>query len=471
MHNNRSYAPPLSIQRIIKDAMVIMCLLLLNKAGDPGTVVFFLILAGMALRSSTSAFKALAICCLSIFLNKAFVPSSAIQTPARLILPFICFARFLYDLPWLRSSDFFSSRVALTLYCLTMAVCSVMSGWYTNIALLKLLNFWIVLMTIFSGMAIIQKRGIDTTEWFISLITATVFLGFAAIILGQGYNAIPGSGLFNGAFNHPNCYSNFGSLSLIFLMTAWVFGLYRNRHWLILMALSIVIFMILSKSRTSVAAMITGMATIFFYSTPLRDHLDRLRHTNISRGAILILAIVLVMGVVVYDIASNKAFSKAAKGFANKNNETTSDETDTLDFEKVILSRIGTIENRFTNFRKNPIFGIGFQVSADPYFIENATLFSAPVEKGFLPTAILEEGGVVGAIAFIIFIATLIGELARRRNAAGIIMLCAFLASNFSEVTIFSMGGSGTFCWMMVGAAIIMSDHCWRRTGQHAKVS
>ena len=56
------------------------------------------------------------------------------------------------------------------------------------------------------------------------------------------------------------------------------------------------------------------------------------------------------------------------------------------------------------DFRSSPIYGIGFQVSRDMRNNPGAyTLFSAPVEKGFLPLAILSETGFIGATIFFAF--------------------------------------------------------------------
>ena len=120
---------------------------------------------------------------------------------------------------------------------------------------------------------------------------------------------------------------------------------------------------------------------------------------------------------------------------------------------------------RSNNFLENPIHGIGFQVAKTAFFVQNATWFTAPMEKGFLPTAILEEGGVLGATAFVVFVMSLLVGWMRERNIPATIIFLGFLITNFGEVTIFSMGGSGAFGWMMVGAATMLGDNCWRPLG------
>jgi hypothetical protein len=62
-----------------------------------------------------------------------------------------------------------------------------------------------------------------------------------------------------------------------------------------------------------------------------------------------------------------------------------------------------------------------------------------------------------------LFLFFFIRELVRERNVPGMVALLTFLATNLGEVSIFSPGGPGAFGWVMVGAAMILDDHCWIR--------
>ena len=131
--------PPLAVQRILRDAVVIFALLMLNKGGNVGAGIFFTIMAAMVLKSPKSAYQALAITWLGLMINQAFVPKSIVWTPARLALPLLAFVRFSFDLPRLGTTLFASTVYNFFLvFVIVMAVCSQISGWYTQIALLKL---------------------------------------------------------------------------------------------------------------------------------------------------------------------------------------------------------------------------------------------------------------------------------------------------------------------------------------------
>lgn len=114
------------------------------------------------------------------------------------------------------------------------------------------------------------------------------------------------------------------------------------------------------------------------------------------------------------------------------------------------------------NFLQSPVDGVVFQVPKSEFFVKNGTLLTTSAEKRFLPTAILEEEEVLGTAAFVLFVHSLRVGWARERNLPAIVIFFGFLITNLGEVTIFSMGGSGAFGWVMVGAAIMVGDNCWR---------
>ncbi len=464
---------PLDIFRILRAAAAITALMLLNLGGNAGATVFFLILVGMVFRDPASAYKAMAICYLGLMINQAFVPKSLVWTPSRLAIPFLALARFSIELSRLHVSLLTKkSYLALLLFTATMAVCSLLSGWYTEIALLKLLNFWSSLTAIFAGVLVIRSQKIDMSEWCVSLIVTATAFGVASVVLGQGYNFISlrtgtdeaTTELFNGAFLHPNCHSLYASLFILFLAALFVLSPYRNR-WLAIPAIALWFgFMILSQSRTSAVAAVVPLVVLVGYARPRINKRGFRMRSNVSPLTVLAAVACLVSIAIAYDVSSNRKLTKFVVGFFNKGQ--VADST-SLDTEQILRSRRALIEYSWNNFAENPIHGIGFQVAKTEFFVKNATLFSAPAEKGFLPTAMLEEGGILGSATFVIFVLVLFGGWIREHNIPAVVSFLGFLASNFGEVSIFSPGGSGAFGWIMVGFAAILGDHCWRRPAQH----
>jgi hypothetical protein len=118
------------------------------------------------------------------------------------------------------------------------------------------------------------------------------------------------------------------------------------------------------------------------------------------------------------------------------------------------------VEESWENFLSSPLTGINFGTSRDPYFVETATLLSAPTEKGFIITAVLEEIGLIGMAAFLGFLYLMVWRLWRDGNIIGLSVFVGFFILNFGEMTFFSLGGTGLFLWSMVGLAIAIGHVC-----------
>lgn len=459
--------PPLALQRIARNALGICALLLLNKAGSTGAVAFFVIMAAMVLSSPKAAFQALAITWLGLMINPSFVPKTLVWTPARLILPLLAFCRFSLDLTRLGTSLFASpSYCVFLVYVIVMAMCSLISGWYSQIAILKLTNFWAVTSAILAGVVVLRRTKTDITEWFVSLIASASLFGLLSIALGvdnnfRTYVKDVESNVFVGAFLHPNAHSVFASLFVVLLAATFLLGEYPKRRIALPMIALWIVFMIWSKARASIAATLMGLIVLIVLAQPFRNRFGWRLRVNVRRSQIF--GYLLIAGVLLgfFNLATQGGISKSVIAFINKAGSDT--ELTELSTEQVLASRQGLIDLSWKNFQEHPLTGIGFQVGTHETFIKNATWFTAPAEKGFLPTAVLEEGGVIGATAFVLFLLALVGEFYAHRNVPAIAMLIAYLTSNMAEVTMFSPGGSGAFGWTMIAAAMILGDHCWHR--------
>lgn len=451
-------------QAIAQTVAGLLALYLVNKGGTAGAAIFFFVLLWMALTSTSGALKALAILGLGIQLNQFFVPKTMLWAPGRLVLTAFCCLRIFGDAFSGRHISLPATVVTLTIYCVVAGACSLFSGYYVHIALLKLLNFWTGATAILLGTEILRRRHADITPWFVSLLYVIVVMGCAAIALGQSYNFMayrygdmaPASSLFNGAFLHPNCHSSFAAPSATFLLAATIYGHYRNRWLTGLGAVVLFVFMAISQSRSSVAAGIAGALVLAAYARPARASGGRLLRVNVRRGAMVVAAAIAFFGIAVADISSGGKITSQVVAFVNKGGK-----SEDIDANQVLKSREGKIAESWSNFVESPVYGIGFQVAKTEYFQRNATLFTAPAEKGFLPTAVLEEGGILGASAFLLFLITFVVALLRSRNVPALAVCASVFVSTIPEVSIFAMGGAATFMWALMGAAMMLGDHCW----------
>jgi hypothetical protein len=111
------------------------------------------------------------------------------------------------------------------------------------------------------------------------------------------------------------------------------------------------------------------------------------------------------------------------------------------------------------NFLNQPLLGNGFGVYPDGKFPSGVVEFagipiSAPIEKGFLPTAILEEGGILGGGALTMLILLLSRRAWRNTDLRWRAMFVACLGMNIGECVFLSPGGIGLFDWLLLGLAL-----------------
>ena len=457
---------PLDLYRIVRDAMLILMLFLVNKAGFAGAIAFFAVMVIMAMKSPRAAFQALALIGLALMINTFFVPKTIPWTVGRLALPLLILVRFANDASRLRISPFTQPHyVAFLLYVGIMAVCSIASGWYTNIALLKLFFFWSFITTVMLGVAVLRERKSDLTEWFVSLVVAATLIGFLAIAVGQSRNMMFAGrriDLFNGVFLHANCHSLYGSVFTTFLATLAVIGAYRNRWVTVPLIGCWLTFMTLSGARSSLLATVIGLFALFVLTNQRLRRFGARLQVNVPRTTQLACVVVAMLGALAYNFYAGGAVWKSVVEFVNKREMDESEEVVDFETADMVGSRQALIEYSWKNFLENPVFGIGFGVAKTAHFVETATYFTAAAEKGVLATAVLEEGGVLGATAFVCFVVALFLALRREKNVPAIVTLITFLGSNLGEATFISAGGMGGFGWVMVGAAMILGDHCWQ---------
>ena len=122
-------------------------------------------------------------------------------------------------------------------------------------------------------------------------------------------------------------------------------------------------------------------------------------------------------------------------------------------------SRGAGIASQWRNFVERPLTGHGFGVyaasTAPMYVVEFYGIpISAPVEKGFLPTAVLEETGLVGGLMFLLVLAQLARLAWRSRDARWFGLFAACVATNVGEASMLAPGGPGLLLWCFIALAV-----------------
>ncbi len=210
-------------------------------------------------------------------------------------------------------------------------------------------------------------------------------------------------------------------------------------HLAVLVPIPVLLYM--TRSRTALVAFTALVVCLLFYALPRAKMLKK------TKQRIKVLAwffILILIGFVVHAQMKEQTFSKLVR----KTNDT-KDSRSLV--EAVTSSRRGLIEMTMRDFRMNPVFGMGFQVTEYVALLHKSgqgSLFSAPVEKGITPLMVLGETGVVGFVAFCAFIANFFIVCNRKGYVMCATMMFTFLGANMGEATFFSPGGGGGVAWI-----------------------
>jgi hypothetical protein len=449
---------------LFKNIAIITVLVGLNRLGIAGNVLFYLIICAWALTSTPNAVKALSVGVLALVANTIFVEKSVAFTIGRFLLLFAFAARVYLDgRPFNWFVQYRRPAFALILFILVAGFLAYLSNYYRNIAWLKLINFGLGAFAILASVEILRRRSSEITCWMVSLISVVVIMGLAAYAAGQGYNAKEINGmpsvLFNGPFYHPNTLGPLGAMMVVYLAALLLCTPYRLRHLAWPLMFAILAFVYLTKSRTAIASTMGGifiLVTCAWYMSVPRGGVRV--HYNLSGiGAVfagIAAGIVLLLAMAV---KGDKFFDKIETVILK------SESGAGINVADVIASRQGQIDMTMFNFQRMPFTGIGFGTSTHPYVQENASLLSAPTEKGNLVLGVLEETGAIGTRFFTIYIGFFVHAMWRNANVVALGVFGTFLLVNMGEMMFFSFGGHGAFGWMLLGAAMALGDKCIMR--------
>jgi len=447
----------LSISRITVYTCATVCFLFTNMLGLAGNAIFFAAVAVLLVSSPSLALMGFSCAVLALTANIAFVPKSIVFTFSRVLSVAIFSARFALtgDAAWVRSPPY----IALTIFCVVAAMCSIMSGYFTHIALMKVLIFWSGMTGFFSFIATIRRRKLDTTEWFVAQAAAVCVLNALALLLGVAQN-FKGENVSHGLYNlglyHSQTTGPISALLMIYLTCVVLFAGHRNR-WICWPLLGFLAYcLLLTQSRTGAATLTISLSIVAFLALLFNSGRRSAIRLNYSRTLIGFCIAAVVIGGILFDLGSQGALTTRARSFLIKSRR----DSESVSIDRILSSRAALMEQSLQNFRASPIVGIGFGVSTNPNFQQTATVLYAPVEKGFLPTAILEEVGLLGTAAFIGFVLTMFVSLARARNIPGLAMFAALLILNLGEAGIFALGGHSAFMWLFVVGGILLGDRC-----------
>ena len=367
---------------------------------------------------------------------------------------------------------------AIYVYLVCAAVSSC-TGWAPKISYLKIANFVLFMLGFWIGTQNLQNcpKDLEVVRiFFLSLAVLTVFgsactlpfpaiaypldINMGVVLRDEGLDAAnayfqsqgAGMTLFAGITVHSQTLGPMLSclFALVLADALFVECKFTKLHLALLGGMPFFLFM--TRSRTAFFAFTVGLVMILWHIVPrikmsagLRKHVKNMA----MAGGVL-----MVLGLGVAEV-SNDTVSR----WVRKTDDVMYDKRGLA--EAVTETRMGLVENSLYEFRKNPLMGMGFQVnmeSKDLYGNKKGLVLSAPVEKGLLPMMILGEGGIVGVIAFIVFLCAFYSKCYHRKYMVTIAMFTTFLATNMGEATFFSPGGGGGIIWMLTAVGGFCTD-------------
>lgn len=398
-----------------------------------------------AMRGARQTVEALLVLALTIMINKTLVPVDI--SILRWVVLVAAAGRTLWDsvilgLPVPRAFWW------LTVLVVTLVLFAVTASRLPTVSLFKSLSFYMGTAT--ALVALYRTRSLSD-YWHLLLLTLSVFviLGSLPLYFFREYGFARNGVGFQGLLTHPQTY---GTITAV--LTAYVTGLIvfdQKRSWILLSTMVVgwggVYF---SQSRTGMLALVlSGIMVVGLALLKPRTWLPHLR-----QAMTLPTLTVGVLALGTFGVLFGPRLSEGLVSFLLK------DEASQNVIGALEESRGGLVERSMKNFRAAPLTGIGLGVPSE---LEDAKIeygplgvpISASVEKGFQPTAVLEEIGIVGAVLLVLFLIVLLAPVMRRGTMPLAWMMLAMLLINMGEAILFAIGGNGLFVWVFLCMAYI----------------
>lgn len=422
--------------------------LVLRVASTPTANLSYVVLALYAVGGRANAIRALFVSWILTVFNPG-IAAEATQGAVGRYLVIICAAVAVF-FHSVYSSNYFLVRRE-TFYTLALGLFLVSHSLFISsiqdVSLLKSLSWGVATVTLISawmGVSSAERARLSSQlffglSWLLVLSIPLLFLEVGFLRNGTG---------FQGIFNHPQVFGPTAAL-----VGAWaaarMFSTSRPRWDCLLFVFLCLALVVLSESRTAGFAMVLGaLGAIIVIPFMRNEKLESVAPGLLSPR----FAAASLIGVAVLAVAG-PFFSERIESYLLKRGQSASL---AAAYEE---SRGGLISKMWENIERSPFEGIGFGVASDPGNMEihrDPVLglpTGAAVEKGVLPLAVLEEVGLFGFFAVLLWLWLFL----RRSAEGGIISLSVFFTAvllNMGEAALFSPGGFGLLLLIALGFSI-----------------
>lgn len=394
----------------------------------------FIILGLYSLRGSNQIIQAFSIISILQLINPgiATISNNSLKWLV-IVLPFLWIVMHFFDLPTKKSNMFSLANSHLLFGLLLLPLCLI-SSLNPTISTLKLLSFTAGGFTILKSFERSEFPSKYWKNWFNTLF---VFILFGSLlILWTPYGYFKNGRGFQGIFNHPQVLGVMAGLSSI-----WFFSQQKTILKYLLGGMALVL-VFLTKARIGFILMVVSAVFLFVLESLLGK---KIRLNSAVKTFLLLVLIVGIPTFLFIENSTDLVFQFILKRTPQSGL-----------LESFGESRGQLIQKSLSNFFTYPLTGIGLGINSDFNFYSTQSSgafdipYSAPTEKGFMPTAILEELGIFGGILTLgyLTIITLKNSFSNPNNF--IWLYFATLSINIGEFVFFSFGGLGLFQWLLI---------------------
>jgi hypothetical protein len=424
-------------QMITKSIVIIPTLILLLLFISPlSGILSYFVLVIWALTGRQQAIQALFMSWMIATINLGLKPDDLLNSSGRyLVILAASISVFIHFRGKVKYNVFLTFLLGIF-----FIVHSIFISPFPDVSILKSVVFivtFVILLSAWNSLNLLQKKQ---TELFIFGNMAIILLISLIFVTSEVGYLRNGSG-FQGILNHPQSFGPFVALFLAWFIAQFLIT--RNRLFWYFALISIGVFSILaSESRTALGALLLGtliplLFILLIYRSNTLKILPRL-------GSKFFLVTFFMLSIIF-----NVFFLDQFKSFLYKSNNIQGIERSSSDIlSSLKLSRKDFVNSMLENIKENPVGGIGFGIASsqnemkiyrDPIF---GLPIGAPVEKGVLPIAIIEELGFLGAVLTLGWF-VMIFRQAGRAGLASIFVLTTCIMINLGENIFFSTGGMG----------------------------
>jgi hypothetical protein len=417
------------------------CLWIFSRSAVAVDIVLCL-LCIWALRGPYWALQSLALSAVIKYLNVAIVGLSA--NSAGLFWLVICFAAVRIFLSF--RSRHLIRVLPVLIFSAVALLTSAFSSPALDVSIMKALSFAILVSAVVGGTDDLDEDQLRRLlSWLFSLGLTVLLLSLVTLIRPDIAFHFRGQQL-RGIINHPQALGVISAPIAAALLSATLLEKTGSLVSRLALTGAVCMALALTQARTAAVAAIAGVAASLIasgISVPTRRR----------EPYALRLALVLGLSACALAIAEYRTgeIRNAIESFVFKRGGASVEEA-------FLESRGLGILAEYQNFLKKPLSGNGFGVYPDGFFPSGVVRIggfpiSAPVEKGFLPTAVLEETGLFGGVALAYLLLSLAIPALKSPSLPLVAAFFACLIVNIGEENLLAPAGLGLYLWIFMGLA------------------